>query len=201
VIVGSSDTHSILGEEPGYPRTCLAVGDDPARLTVQAVVDALVHSRDVFVTNGPFPRIRVEGVGIGGLVRAHRGRIDVEVEVQAAPWIDVRTIQLVVNGEPGDPIVVAPSAGEPPVVRWSGTMRPRLWRDSWLQLIVRGDRDLRPVLRREPLDTPIALTNPIWVDVDGNGRFDPPEPPEAEPGDPAASPRTLRLPRLSPADR
>lgn len=204
-ITGSSDTHSIIGEEPGFPRTCLAVGDDPSTLTEQAIVDALKRTRNGFVTNGPYPRFRVEGVDVGGLARARAGRVTVEIEVQAAPWIDVRTIQLVVNGEPEEPVVIAPpAAAEPPVVRWRGTLRPRLRRDAWIQLIVRGDRSLAPVVQHDPADGPLALTNPIWVDVDGNGRFDPPIAPEAELAEPAA-PRPpgapAHLPRVNPADR
>jgi len=199
-ITGSSDTHSIIGEEPGFPRTCLAIGDDPSTLTVQSVVDAFKRTRNAFVTNGPYPRLRVEGVDVGGLARARRGHVDAEIEVQAAPWIDVRSIQLVVNGEPDEPIVVAPPAdGEPPVVRHHGTVRLRLRRDSWIQLVVRGDRPLSPVVQHDPPDGPLALTNPIWVDVDGNGRFDPPVLPEAEPIEPPATRRPPPAPPRRPA--
>ncbi|MBI2898497.1 MAG: CehA/McbA family metallohydrolase [Deltaproteobacteria bacterium] len=215
-LTGSSDTHAIVGEEPGFPRTCLALGDDVSALTARAVVDALKVSRNGFVTNGPFVRMKVAGVDIGGLVQASPGRIPVEVEVQAAPWVDVTTIQLVVNGEPDDPVDLEhePESRPRPVVRYRGTLRPRLWRDSWLQLIVRGEGTLEPVVRHDPPDGPLALTNPIWVDVDGNGRFDPPleveaaAPPAARPAARGASrPRPVRrppaapLPRVNPADR
>jgi hypothetical protein len=56
-----------------------------------------------------------------------------------------------------------------------------LARDTYICAEAIGWRTLFPVLQR-PSETglledgalPYALTNPVFVDVDGNGRFDPP---------------------------
>ena len=49
-------------------------------------------------------------------------------------------------------------------------------RDAWAVVRVDGDEPLAPVVGdRKRFDVrPLALTNPVFLDVDGNGRFDPP---------------------------
>ena len=53
------------------------------------------------------------------------------------------------------------------------TLTPRV--DTWYVVVVRGNRSLAPVVPklgdRDVL--PFAFTNPIWVDVDGDGKFTP----------------------------
>jgi hypothetical protein len=59
--------------------------------------------------------------------------------------------------------------------------------DAFLVAEVTGTTDLSPLVQRrrgpdgsETVVTPYALTNPVFVDRDGNGRFDPPLPAEIE---------------------
>ena len=62
-------------------------------------------------------------------------------------------------------------------------VRLELADDAFIVVEVTGKGSLYPVLQvrsRSGLQadavTPYALTNPVFVDVDGNGRFDPPLP-------------------------
>jgi hypothetical protein len=55
--------------------------------------------------------------------------------------------------------------------------------DAALVVEVLGKKTLYPVVQRQTAEglpanasLPYALTNPIFVDVDGNGKFDPPWP-------------------------
>lgn len=46
----------------------------------------------------------VNGGRLGDTVRARGGRAAPDIEVQAAPWIDVAEVRLVVNGARRDPL-------------------------------------------------------------------------------------------------
>jgi hypothetical protein len=50
-------------------------------------------------------------------------------------------------------------------------------RDSWIVVRVDGDQPLAPVVGdRKRFDVrPLALTNPVFLDIDGNGKYDPPQ--------------------------
>lgn len=168
--VGGSDAHAIFEQEVGYPRTCVP-WDQKAR-PEEALVQAIRKRHEAIVTSGPFVRVSVGGRGMGQLAAAPRGRVRLDLEVQAAPWVDVRRIEIVVNGERrGKPIAVEPGTG---AVRYKGTVDLRIAQDSWLVVIARGENSLEPVVaRREPRPPPLplALTNPIYLDRDGDGKF------------------------------
>ena len=49
-----------------------------------------------------------------------------------------------------------------------------LKRDGFVVALVRGKGTLAPVVPGSRAQLrPLALTNPVWIDVDGNGRFNP----------------------------
>ena len=51
------------------------------------------------------------------------------------------------------------------------TLRPKV--DTWYVVVVRGNRSLDPVVPKlgDRDVFPLAFSNPIWVDVDGDGKF------------------------------
>ncbi len=174
---GNSDSHQVFGQEAGSVRNLVWLGtDDPQRVRLDALV-AAVRAHRIVVTDGPMIHFAADdGTPLGGTV--HRapgaGPLGLEVRVDAAPWVDVSSVHLIANGVVIDSVAVAPSDQ---VVRLTRRFPVQPARDTWYVVVVRGTRDLSPVL---PADnghhaTPFALTNPIWVDVDGNGRFDAPE--------------------------
>lgn len=174
--------------------------DDPASLDIGALVDGLKKRRDVVVTNGPFVTARVGNVSQGGLVSAResreKDRVDLVVRVERAPWVDVSELVIWVGGEAGPPIPLAgskktdlgaivdevsipilmgklakgPAASKP--VKGSKDPAPiRIAADSFLVAVVRGTRPLTPVLAGDPAEiAPFAMTSPLWIDADGDGR-------------------------------
>jgi hypothetical protein len=184
--VGGSDSHLIVGQEVGYPRTCIPVDSVvPGKegvLSGEALVAAIKQRREALVTNGPLVRISVAGKGMGQLVPAPRGRVKLDVVVQAAPWMDVRRLEVFVNGtRRGKPYDI-PSSIRP--VRFSGSIDVRIEHDAYVLVIVRGDAPLGPVVPGDegtPAPTPLAITNPIYLDRDGDGRFTPPAAPQKPP--------------------
>ncbi len=166
--VGGSDSHLVAGQEVGYPRTCfpLKAGDVTAQL-----VDAIKRRRDALVTNGPVVSVRIDGKGMGGMVNA-RGKktVRLELEVQAAPWVDVRKVEILRAGGRSLPTIAIPAA----------TGRVRLQRsidvpvdgDDYVIVIARGEGSMAPTVSQAPggpVPLPLALTNPIFVDANGDG--------------------------------
>jgi hypothetical protein len=174
--VGGSDSHLVWGEEVGYPRTCVTVGEaEAAHPSAEVLVAALKRRREVLITNGPFVRMSVGGHAVGQLAPAPRGRARLDLEVLAAPWVDVRHLEVFVNGgRRGKPIEIP--AGRGPL-RWKGAVDLRIDRDSYVVVTVRGDTSLEPVLSHpegSPAPLPLAITNPIFLDRDGDGKYSPP---------------------------
>jgi hypothetical protein len=171
--VGGSDAHLVNGGEVGYPRTCVTVPEPQPADAGPALVDGIKRRRDAFVTNGPFVRVQVAGHGMGQLAPAARGRARLDVEVQAAPWVDARHVEVIVNGERrGKPLdLPAPQPGQP--LRWKGSIELKLTEDSYVVVQVRGEQPLA-ILRAypdRPPPTPFAVTNPIFLDRDLDGKY------------------------------
>ncbi len=178
-IVGTSDAHTIDGGEPGYARTyVLYKGPKGAGLDVGALIEAVKAGRS-FVSTGPVVAVRANGrATFGDLLTAKNGRVDLDITVTAAPWMDVSEVRVVVNGLRREPVAVRARPGA--VVKFRDRIRLTLERDAWIAVEVVGRASLYPLVQRRSGDgqaenaaLPYALTNPIYVDVDGNGRSEP----------------------------
>ena len=173
---GNSDTHHLDHNIGGYPRNYIAVADDdPQHLTPEQVA-ADVRGHHSFFTTAPFVRLTVGSASYGDLVRVGAGQKSVKahLEVQAAPWVTVSSITVYLGGHEVRRIPVPISSD---VVRFVGDLDVPLVRDDYLVVRVDGDKPLAPIvgdLIRFDV-RPMALTNPIFFDVDGNGRFDAPQ--------------------------
>jgi hypothetical protein len=191
-VVGSSDTHAIDGEEPGYSRTYVRyTGGEGRALDRSALFDAVRKGRS-FVSNGPIVELKVDDrAESGDTLTSRDGKVSVQIEVRGAPWLDVDEVCLIINGEPGLIFPVEPSHGA--VGKFRQRVGLTLARDSYIICQVMGRRPLYPVVQvnarsAEEAALPYAITNPVFIDVDGNGRYDAPLPREIRIGDGARKP-------------
>ena len=184
-LMGSSDSHGADQEEPGYSRTyVLYSGPRAAELDWEAVFESLRNGRS-FASNGPLLDFRVNGATLGQTVKAKSGRVDISLEVRSAPWVSVDEVRLIVNGERKVLFPVKAPASQ--VQKFAQRISLQLEKDSYLALEVEGRKTLYPVVQQPSLTAqlkdaalPYALSNPIFVDADGNGRFDSPWPVSVE---------------------
>jgi len=181
----NSDSHAPT-ELTAYPRNYVAVGaergdaqaarsEPKASEDQQAAFDAALLAGRSFGTTGPRVReLRVNGGSLGDRVAAERGRVHVEYEVDGAGWVPIDEVRILVNGE-----VVSTGRER------SGALDLVLERDGFVTLEAGAplDADQDAWIRAHPgLYTEViapgfvatAYTNPVFVDVDGNGRFDAP---------------------------
>jgi len=159
---GNSDSHKMTYHEPGVPRNFVRVADDaPEAFDERAFVDAVRHGK-VVVSSGPFVRLDAAGEEVGGEI-APADDVAVHVHVEAPPWVDVATVEIVRRGE-----VVAtwhphPAAGGvgASVVRLDDTAHMPLRSGDWILAVARGNKPMTFLHR--PGALPFGFTNPIRV--------------------------------------
>jgi hypothetical protein len=183
---GNSDSHTASTHEVGYPRNYLQVGsDDPSAIT-DAQVAAALRGMKVTISGGPFLTIdTLDHAGIGGLAQAPATNVHLFNKVQAPVWMGPLDRIDIWQGDTsplgahvaqsidmsGLPVTSALRLDTAVDIATSGT-------DFWLLATVRGPMDsqgyshaLWPVVQAAV--PPYAITNPIFVDADGNGVFNP----------------------------
>jgi hypothetical protein len=161
--VGSSDSHGLSTSPVGYPRTCMKLGtDDPRGLTANQVRDALGAGHSS-ISGGIFVTATLGAAGPGDTVTGAGSPMQVNVTVQAATWVDVDAIDVVVDGLVVDTITIMPGDADPqnPVLRWSGQIPVQVQASGGFVVIAAyGENQLNPV---HPGRVPFGVTNPIFV--------------------------------------
>ena len=134
------------------------------------MVDALKRGASS-ASLGPFIRFTVDdGVQMGSTHTARDGSVMVHVNVQRAPWIPLDRVEIVANGK----VLKTLSTEEAPEgTRHHWDIEVKADQDTWLLVLATSDR---PWEKPFTHFSSFAFTNPIWVDFDGNGYFDPPNP-------------------------
>lgn len=167
---GNSDSHTIYGREVGWPRTMVCADDDsPTHFDSVAFTRALVAGCAT-VSAGPFLVIKSGDVRMGELARANRGRFDVEVILRAPTWVPVDRLRVYVDGVTTHDLPITGSE----VARYRRTLSLSCSRDCFVIARADSERPLPEVVPsfdgRDPFS--MAITNPIYVDADGDGRYE-----------------------------
>lgn len=192
---GTSDSHRVTLESAGYARTYVGgAGDDPATLNA-TTFNANVKAANMMATTGPFIRFTVldtvgGSAGLGGTLVPATSTVRLRIEVQAANWIPVEEVRVLANGfttltfdATTSPKVTAPPASPysqslGKITRFEAEIPVNLAVDTYF--IVEAGAKLSPLPTPDPLVdkivpgmVPLGFTNPIFVDLAGNG-FDAP---------------------------
>lgn len=135
------------------------------------------------MSNGPFltaamavgDEAKAPSFGPGDEVLATGGKASLHVRVQCPNWFDVDRVQLFINGV-ADPKLnftreKNPDAFSGGVVKFDQTIPLTFTGDTHVIVATIGERSgLGHVMGTEHAKTPpVAVTNPIYVDVDGGG--------------------------------
>jgi hypothetical protein len=181
-LTASSDSHSIDRGEPGYSRTYVMYeGKEGDNLNWEALALAIKKGRS-FASNGPLVEFKVNGeYHSGDFFTSPDGKAEIWIKVQSSPWVAVDEVRLIVNGERKMNFPVKAAREE--IQKFTEQISLKLKKDSYIAVEVLGKRSLYPILQRYSREgllkdaaLPYALTNPVFIDVDGNGKFDPPLP-------------------------
>jgi hypothetical protein len=181
-LIGSSDSHSIDRGEPGYSRTYVMYeGEEGDNLNWKALALSLKKGRS-FTSNGPIVEFKVNNrYTSGDSFTSSDGKVEIWIKVQSAPWVAVDEVRLIVNGE--REIISPVEASKEVIQKFTKQISLKLKKDSYIAVEVLGKNSLYPILQKysrkgllKDAALPYALTNPVFIDVDGNGKFDPPQP-------------------------
>lgn len=178
--IADTDTHGIVGQEAGLPRTYVRVAKDDALDAWDAsrtdeLVRAVRETRDVVLTNGPFMRVSANGVGIGAIAPARGGLVEVKVHVSSAPFAAAERAELRLAGSgkvvtPAS-VVVTPKKGSSGALEADVAFTVRAAADDAFVVIVSGTRPMRPMFGGEDREiTPWAMSGVIWIDANGDGK-------------------------------
>jgi len=170
---GNSDSHHMTYNLGGYPRNYVQVPNDAPGTVTGSDMAKGIKAHRAFFTTGPIVSFGSGTAGIGDVARAPDGKATVQIKVRAAPWISVDRVKLYVAGKLEKVWTIEPTQT---VERLDTTYELRLPRDTHAVVRVEGDQSLTPVIGGAGSIKiyPVALTNPILFDVDGNGRYDAP---------------------------
>ncbi|HEV7509228.1 MAG TPA: hypothetical protein VGS07_30410 [Thermoanaerobaculia bacterium] len=193
--MANSDSHRPVLENSGYGRTYIASKtQSPEEVDENELVRSL-RARRAFGTTGPILRFDIVSDadgdrkkddhffdGMGKTVVATHPTVTLKIRVEAAPWIPVEEVRIFRNGQL---ILTKPIASHRilggPVLRFEGRIDlTGIDADSYFMVEagVRIDpttgNPLSPQLLTvvqsvEPTVVPLAFSNPIFVDRDGNG--------------------------------
>jgi hypothetical protein len=167
---GNSDTHHLTFNIGGYPRNYVKVRDDHPQLVDGKQVAQALRAHKAFFTTGPFVSLQVNGGTIGDLVPARGGKARAEITVQAAAWVGVNRVTLYLNGREAKRWEVPDDTA---TIRFHQTYELTTPADGYVVVRVDGQKPLWPVVgdRKSFTAYPFALTNPVFLDVDGDGKY------------------------------
>ena len=157
VATGSSDSHRVLYQWAGYPRTYVHV-TEAARAPTD-ILAALRRGR-AFVTTGPMLLLTAGEAEPGDTVPvARQTPVRFRVRVTAAPWIPVDAVDLYRDGQRAATITIRPSR-EPSRLDAETTLA--LSPGSFVVAVARGPRGGLNAALPYSEGVPFAFTNPIF---------------------------------------
>ena len=174
---GSSDSHQVRYQLAGYPRTYVSVPELDLRDS-RALIRAIKAGAS-FVTSGPFLEVELAGGGPGTTVslanQADPADIKLAVRVRAPDWMPVDLVEVFVGTErvltrnipkPSPGRKGAPAARS--VQRFFERLPLTFSQDDFVVVRVSSSESLERFSGRWGM-VPLAFSNPIFVDADGDG--------------------------------
>lgn len=167
----------------GWRRNWFACStDDPSKISTDEMVRE-IEAGHIVMSNGPFLSVSGQSGDRRGAAMpgddliAKDGRISLRIRVQCPNWLDVNRVQVFVNGRPSAEHNYTRQDSEElfgdqnAVIKFDTALNLSLEEDSHVIVATIGeDLTMENVMGgRYGRRAPIAVSNPIFVDIDGNG--------------------------------
>ncbi len=179
--VVNTDSHYNFHGSGGLRIWLKSSTDDPSRISSDEMRDVSREGR-IIMSNGPYLEASFGESGSaaaqaisGDDLRAASGKVTGRIRVQCANWLDIDTVQVLVNGRPADGLTFTrqshPQLFGTGVVKFEKTVELGLAGDAHLVVLVgHATQVLGGVVGPDwGQQHPTALSNPVFVDVDGGG--------------------------------
>jgi len=180
--VVNTDAHYNFHGSGGLRNWVKCSTDDPARISTDEMVEQVTRGC-VVMSNGPFLTVEARPAGNedgkailpGGEFACPDGMVQLAISVQCPNWFDIDRVFVLANGKhvPELDFTRAGNADKfsDDTVKFEQTLRHKFAADTHLVVVAAGENSqLGPVLGPQwGAQQPTAISNPIFVDVDGNG--------------------------------
>lgn len=164
--MGNSDSHKLLYQEAGYPRTFVHVPREPRATLIDRVVKTLLAG-DTTVSSGPFVELTIDGAGVGAVIAPKAKALKAHVRVSAPAWVPVDVVELWQD----DAVVRVFTVEGPPKdgVRFERDVELAVGKSDTVFLAwAEGKTPLPDVVPYENAFS-IGFTGLVHVDADGDG--------------------------------
>lgn len=175
----NTDSHYNFHGSGWYRNYVKSKTDDPAEIDTQDMVRSS-EAGHIVMTTGPYLEVLAQstkwGVAIpGDEMAALDGKVKLHIRVQCSNWLDVNRIQIMRNGK------------RDPKLNFTRKSHPDMFKDgivkfeNLIEVTIEEDTHLIVVAAGEGLQLgkvygasrgkmmPIAVANPVYLDIDGNG--------------------------------
>ncbi len=156
--------------------------DDPTEVRVANVVRAAERG-NIVMTNGPFLEVMATTIAngqpqvatAGDSIITDTGSIDMHIKVQCSNWLNVNRVLVLLNGRPSESFDFRrrthPAHFGQTAVKFEQHLTIPIKQDTHLIVVAVGEGlKLGPVMGPDRgKEMPVAVANPIFVDVDGLG--------------------------------
>ncbi|MGB0952800.1 MAG: CehA/McbA family metallohydrolase [Planctomycetota bacterium] len=170
--VGSSDSHAVL-DPVGQGRTWLQSStDNPSEASIDALCEAFTDGNSSMGI-GLFGHASVHGKGSGEFAQPVEGEVEVQFHVASASWVAAEKAVVYQNGVSVAEMLLTHDAPDAPHRNDLVLRYPAPAHDAWIVCVATGPRPSGPWWY-SLFDDVALVTNPIWLDVDGDGHFSSP---------------------------
>jgi len=152
--------------------------DEPAKIKTMDIVRA-AECGNLIMTNGPYLEVQLAAddvsVTAGDDIRVTDDEAILHVRVQCPNWFEVDRVQVFLNGQPSEQLNFrrrfSPDKFSTRTVRFEDKIPIRFEQDTHVIVVAVGEHSAlgRVMGPDHEEDQPVAVSNPIFVDVDGDG--------------------------------
>ncbi len=177
--LGLSAARFSLDTPVGLARTYLKVGTTALTQDTLSPVLTALQSGAAVASTGPFLDVSINGVGPGGFVTGTNASVSLVINLYAPDWVPVDEVRVVVNGALPIQVPLASFTASTTDTRLrtaTVTVPMPAGKDAWLVVEAGVPRAQTGAYKAgTPWNKimkgiyPIAITNPIFVDVNGGG--------------------------------
>lgn len=161
MMVGSSDSHHTHGDPVGYPRTCLWIGTDDIHAVTGAQVRDVTRSGASFVMGGIYLDVMgPSSTRPGGTATGVGTRAQIHVTVSAAAFVDVDSLEVIVDGTTTETIPIAVPTDPTNPIRFDDVVEVDVAAAGSFVVLHASGGDTPDIAYG---DQPFAVTNPIFL--------------------------------------
>jgi hypothetical protein len=169
--VGNSDSHRVVFQWAGWPRTYVRAADQDLTEVAPLEIARALTGGHALVSCGIFVLPTANGsAGPGDTVQG--SRVSLAISLRAPEWVDVSRVEIYANGAK---VEERTRDAGPHKSVWNLDVDLQFKADTWLVVVARGDKFMNDELPGKWIK-PFGFSNPIYVDVDSDGVFVTPGP-------------------------